>query len=300
MGLTRETLAWLTLRGDEHRQHYTIHLIPKRSGGRRTLLAPNRKLKSAQRWVLKQILQKVPTGDCVHGFATGRSIVSNAAGHTRADVVVSADLVNFFPSISRASVRGLFSWLGYGPEVAETLSLLCTAADRDGARRHLPQGAPTSPALSNLICWRLDRRLCGLAAKLSATYTRYADDITFSGRKELKNGMKRFLPLLRKILGEEGFAINKRKLRFMRKGSRQEVTGLVVNDRTGRPREEVRLLRAILHNCRTQGVASQNRRNDPAFLDRLAGRIGVVRMCNPAQGDRLLAELKAVREASPP
>ena len=111
--------------------------------------------------------------------------------------------------------------------------------------------------------------------------------------------MKRFLPLFRRIANEEGFVLNRHKLRFMRKGSRQEVTGLVVNDKPGRPREEVRRLRAILHNCRIQGPATQNRDNDPAFLDRLAGRIGVVRMCNATRGEKLLAELKAIREAWP-
>ena len=280
-------LAWLASYTARPETHYTIWTIPKRSGGERRLHAPKPITRWVQRWILQNILERVPVSDAAHGFVKGRSIVTNAARHTGRALVVAIDLQGFFPSVSSGTVKGLFAWMGYPEEVAATLARLCTAPG--ATRRSLPQGAPSSPAITNLICWKLDRRLEGVARKFEASYTRYADDLTFSGDRELKNGMKRFLPLVRAIIAEEGFRINKQKLRFARKGSRQTVTGLVVNDRPNVPRPEVRRLRAILHNCARDGVAAQNRKGDPLFLERLRGEIAYVSMVNPAQGANLKA-----------
>ena len=290
--LAPERLGWLASSMVRPATHYTIWTIPKRSGGTRKLHAPKPITAWVQRWILQNILERLPVSAAAHGFVKGRSIVTNAACHVGRELVVSIDLQEFFPSVSSGTVKGLFQWMGYSEEVAGVLARLCTAP---GARwRVLPQGAPSSPAITNLICWKLDRRLEGLARKFEASYTRYADDLTFSGSRELKNGMKRFLPLIQAIIADEGFRINKRKVRFARKGRRQTVTGLVVNERLNVPRAEVRRLRAILHNCARDGVLAQNREGDPLFLERLRGQIAYVSMVNPAQGARLKAAFNRI------
>ena len=281
-------LEWLAFPWDKQTVHYVKRQIPKRSGGMRVIHAPKPLLRRAQRWILENVLERIRPAEVVHGFVKGRSIATNAAQHVAKTVVLSADLEDFFPSVSIATVQGLFLWMGYSGPVARSLALLCTCRCGRG-RRTLPQGAPTSPAITNLVCWSLDRRLEGLARKFEATYTRYADDLTFSGDKELKNGLKRFLPLLLRVVKEEGFRANRRKLRFARQGRQQVVTGLVVNARPGVCRETRRRLRAILHNCRTRGVDSQNTGCDPLFLDRLRGRIAFVSQINPAHGAQLRA-----------
>ena len=287
-------LKWLAGRFDRADLHYVERRIPKRSGGERLLHCPKPLARRAQQWILQNVLQKVRPADAAHGFVRGRSIVTNATPHCRRTVVVSADLVDFFPTISVASVQGVFLWMGYAGEVARTLARLCTCRRTARAHRILPQGAPTSPAITNLVCWSLDRRAEGLARKFGATYTRYADDLTFSGDKELKNGLKRFLPLLMRIVRDEGFRVNRRKLRFARKGRRQVVTGLVVNARPSVSRETRRRLRAILHNCRAHGLDSQNAQNDPLFLDRLRGQVAFVSQINPDHGAKLKAALEDI------
>jgi RNA-directed DNA polymerase len=294
--LTRGRLNWLASPyRDKARTHYVEREIPKRSGGVRRIHAPKRVTRWVQRWILENILQRIPPSDAAHGFVKGRSIVSNASCHAGKAVVLSADIEGFFPSVSLATVRGIFQWMGYPEDVARTLGVLCTCLV--GSRRILPQGAPTSPALANLTCWTLDRRLEGLARKFGAAYTRYADDLTFSGDKEFKNGLKRFLPLLGRIVKDEGFRLNKAKTRFSRKGNRQVVTGLVVNQRPNVPRARVRRLRAILHNCRVHGLESQNRAGDPLFLERLRGEVAFVSQVNPTQGAKLRAELEQIAAA---
>src|SRR5205823_5215015 len=188
------------------------------------------------------------------------------------------------------------------------LALLCTECPRktvifQGTTYHvatgprgLPQGACTSPGLSNQVARRLDRRLGGLATKLGLTYTRYADDLTFSGDAGLENGVGYLMARVRHIARDEGFTVNESKTRVLRRSTAQMVTGLVVNDRPGVRRAEVRRLRAILHRARTEGLERQNRENHPDFGAWLRGKIAFVRMARPEVGDRLLAELDALEE----
>ncbi|MGB0384489.1 MAG: reverse transcriptase family protein [Ardenticatenaceae bacterium] len=267
--------------------------IPKRSGGERLILAPKEELKALQRQVLRDLLDKVPPADAAHGFVRERSIVTNALPHIGKQVILNLDLKDFFPSIIYPRVRGLFISLGYSFSVGSTLALLCTAHEREafdhnGKRyyisvgpRHLVQGAPTSPALANLIAYRLDRRLTGLANKHDFTYTRYADDLTFSG-DEFETA-RRLLGLIPRIVEDEGFTINQSKTRLLRASSRQIVTGLVVNDQLSTPRQLRRRLRAILHNAQTTGLSAQNRDNHEDFRAYLLGMIGFVEQANPAQ-----------------
>ena len=161
--------------------------------------------------------------------------------------------------------------------------------------RGLPQGACTSPGLSNQVARRLDRRLQGLAAKLGLTYTRYADDLTFSGTEEFNGRVGYLLARVRHIAEDEGFAVNAKKTRVLRRNAAQRVTGLVVNDRPGVARKEVRRLRAILHHAHREGLERQNRENRPNFLSWLEGKIAYVAMVRPEVGARLRGEFHALR-----
>ncbi|WP_165221057.1 reverse transcriptase family protein [Aquisphaera insulae] len=305
MGLSVSRLRWLAFHAEvASRVHYVQFRVPKKSGGERILSAPHRSLRLAQEWIQLEILRKLPVGPEAHGFVPGRSILTNATPHAGKALVVNLDLEGFFPSIGFPRVRKVFEHLGYSGSVATILALLCTECPRkavtlDGEMLHvatgprgLPQGACTSPALSNQVAIRLDRRLAGISAKLGFTFTRYADDLTFSGDAEVEAKVGYLLARARHIAEGEGFAVNEKKTRILRRNNRQEVTGLVVNERPGVPRDEVRRLRAILHHARAEGLDAQNRENRPDFRAWLLGKIAFVRMVRPEVGDRLLAELR--------
>jgi retron-type reverse transcriptase len=311
LGISIPRLRWLAFHAEvATRVHYVQFTVPKKSGGERTLSAPHRGLAEAQGWIFREIVDKRPVDDAAHGFVRGRSIVTNAAAHCRRAVVVNMDLEGFFPSITFPRVRSVFRRLGYSPAVATVLALLCTECPRrgavyDGVRYHvatgprgLPQGACTSPGLSNRVARRLDRRLGGLAAKLGLAYTRYADDLTFSGDEALQGRVGYLMARVRHIAGAEGFAVNEAKSRVLRRGSTaQTVTGLVVNDRPGVCRGEVRRLRAILHRAKAEGLAAQNRHGHPDFVAWLRGKIAFVEMARPGAGAGLLADLEGLLKA---
>ena len=297
LGLPVPRLRWLAFHAEAAtRVHYVAFAVPKRSGGTRTLLAPHRTLAAAQRWVFEQVVARLQVEPQAHGFAPGRSILTNAWPHAGQAVVINLDLEAFFPSIGFARVRSVFYRLGFSPAVATILALLCTECPRrtvvyDGTTYHvatgprgLPQGACTSPGLSNQVARRLDRRLTGLAAKLGATYTRYADDLTFSGGPDLDPKVGYLLARVRHLAEAEGFRVNEAKTRVLRRNAAQTVTGLVVNDRPGVPRAEVRRLRALLHRARFEGLDVQNRAGHPDFRAYLQGKIAFVAMIRPEAG----------------
>ncbi|WP_435020306.1 reverse transcriptase family protein [Tundrisphaera sp. TA3] len=307
LGLPVPRLRWLAFHAEAAtRVHYVGFAVPKRSGGTRSLLAPHTTLALAQRWILERIVARMPVEAEAHGFAPGRSILSNALPHAGKAVVANLDLEAFFPSIGFPRVRSVFQRAGYSPAVATILALLCTECPRrtvtyDGTTYHvatgprgLPQGACTSPGLSNQVARRLDHRLAGLSAKLGATYTRYADDLTFSGGPDLDPRVGYLLARVRHLASAEGFRVNEAKTRVLRRNAAQTVTGLVVNDRPGVPRDEVRRLRAILHRARTEGLAAQNRDGHPDFRAYLLGKIAFVGMARPEAGAKLRAEFDSL------
>ncbi len=307
MQLTIPQLRWLAFHTDvATRTHYVKFQVPKKSGGMRTLAAPHKKLKSAQHWILANIVSKMPVTEAAHGFVAGRGIVSNANPHVGKSFVVNLDLSDFFPSIAFYRVRAVYERYGYSGSVATVLALLCTECPRSAVTyagikyeaatgpRGLPQGAPTSPGLSNQVARRLDKRLLGVAAKLGLTYTRYADDLTFSGGPELAEKIGWLLAKVRHIAQEERFAVNEKKTRVMRRSAAQTVTGVVVNDKVTISRTEIRRLRAILHHAKTEGLDAQNREGIPHFREWLRGKIAFVRMVRPEIGDKLLAELNTL------
>ncbi len=262
-----------------------------------------------QRQILHRILDHVPSHPAAHGFVAGRSTVTNAAPHCGAAVLLKFDLTDFFPALHYYRVMGLFASLGYpvgigrfsnrdeAREVAPTLARLCTYTPdpRRFGDGFMPQGAPTSPALSNLVCRTLDARLDGLASRNGGAYTRYADDLAD------------FLPsppgsTSRRSAGSAGgsirFATRRGSLStrskfvqgVIRRSQRQTVTGIVTNDALRVPRDQRRRFRAMLHNCRVHRVASQARGN-PGFADYLRGFASYLHMVHPEEGAELLRQV---------
>jgi len=221
---------------------YRRFTIPKRSGERRRIAAPSPELRDLQRRILRRLLGRLRVHPAVHGFERGRSIVTNALPHARKEVVVRLDLRQFFASTSADTVERYFRRIGWDAKASRLLMIFCTL---DGS---LPQGAPTSPRLSNLVNFRLDSRLAALARKLGAVYTRYADDLTFSFEANDPSPIHGLLWYARQIVEEEGYQLHqKKKLQIRRRHDRQLVTGLVVNDRVNLPRMTRRWLRAVDH-----------------------------------------------------
>ena len=292
--------------------HYHYRVLRKRTGSVRMIEAPKPRLKWMQRQILARILGRIPAHPAAHGFVTGRSIQSFAKPHTGQRVVLRMDLRDFFPSICRARVQALFRTMGYPESVADLLGGICTNAVPRAAwtgvkgeqlreawklydRPHVPQGAPTSPALANLCAYRVDCRLAGLAGSVGARYTRYADDLAFSGDDNFERRVRCFPDHIGAILLEEGFAANHRKTRILRQGVRQKLAGLVVNEQVNVPRAEFDRLKATLANCVRYGMESQNREAHSDFRAHLAGRVGFVESINPARGRRLRALFEQIR-----
>lgn len=216
---------------------YRTRQLETAPGKTRTLHCPVRRLLAVQRAILHDILDHVPLEDACHGFRKGRSIVTHASQHVRQEMVLAVDVKDFFPTITSARVFGVFRSLELADNTATCLTRLTTC------RGILPQGAATSGAIANLVCRHLDRRLSGLARRMGINYSRYADDLTFSGPVRLAD----YKGTIERIVREEGFELNARKCRFMRRHRRQVVTGLTVNDGVSIPRPWRRRLRSLAH-----------------------------------------------------
>lgn len=288
-------------------QHYSRRWLVRPGGGPRLLEAPRPRLRSLQRLLLDEVLAAIPVSGAAHGFVPGRSALTGARRHVGAEVVISLDLAAFFASIRAHQVYGRFRAAGYPEPVAWLLTGLTTTAapvsTLTGAPArlraalavpHLPQGAPTSPALANLVAARLDRRLTGLADALGATYTRYADDLVLSGDRDLGLAAGRVIDTVGRIAAGEGFRLQPTKTRVQRAGQRQTVTGIVVNARPNVRRDSYDALRALLHNAAVHGPQTQNRGGHPDFRAHLAGRVSWVESVNPARGAKLRAALDRI------
>ncbi len=301
LAISPDRLGWyadLQNRANMHEEmavnHYHWHVSPKRAGGHRLIEAPKARLKAMQRRILTGILDQVPPHDDAFGFVKGRSCQQGAQRHAGEELVICFDIKDFFTSVPSGRVFALFRCLGYPENVARNLTGLCTLAtparildrvpDLDRTKLslpHLPQGAPTSPALANLTCFSLDRRLAGLARRAGASYSRYADDLTFSGARAIHDIILKSVP---DILTDEGFALNPAKTRAQSCQHRQMVTGIVVNQHLNLPRPVFDRIKAILHACKSD---ADNRLSDPVFRARLEGQITWVENLNPARGYKL-------------
>jgi RNA-directed DNA polymerase len=286
--------------------HYQRFQIAKKTGGTRIISAPMPRLKAAQRWLLDEVLQRVEVHDAAHGFRKKRSIVSNARPHVGAGVVVNLDLSDFFPTVTYSRVKGVFRALGYGEQAATLFALLCTEPDveeveLDGRRwfvatgaRRLPQGAPTSPAITNVICRKLDRRIGGVAAKLGFVYTRYADDLTFSAKAPDHGDVGKLLRRLRWLIGQEGFAVHPKKTRILRRGRQQEVTGVVVNQRPNVDRATLRRFRALLFQLDKDGPKDKRWGGSSDVFASAIGYASYVAMVDPERGKELVARARQI------
>ncbi|MCW2925102.1 MAG: Retron-type RNA-directed polymerase [Thermoleophilia bacterium] len=302
----------------EGMRNYHYRWIPRAHGVPRLIEAPKPWLAKLQRRVLHGILDRVPPHQTAHGFRLGHSPLTHARRHVGQRAVLGFDLEDFFATVEAGRVFGIFRTIGYPEPVAFQLTALCTnhtaaavrsscprpagavAVDRRArmlqrlAHAHLPQGAPTSPALANLAAYRLDCRLDGLASSLGATYTRYADDIAVSGDGRLLMPGGAIARTVRDIAADEGHQLNDRKTRVATRAARQLVTGIVVNQHPNVPRREVDRLRAELHDAARNGPDRSNRRGVPDYRAHLLGRIAWVGAVNPGRGARLRDSFDAI------
>ena len=315
MGLSISKLRWFTYqRPADAGTHYRRWNIPKRSGGQRTITAPKKALLAAQHWALRNVFEKLPVHGAAHGFLPARSVATNAQMHAGADVIVKVDLKDFFPTVTWRRVKGMLRKAGLSEPVATLLSLLSCEAPRVPVEFRgktlwvatgvpaLPQGAPTSPAITNAICLRMDRRLSGLSTKLGFTYTRYADDLAFSWKKKgdkTKPALGVLMEGLKAILKSEGFVIHPDKTAVLRTSTCQRITGLVVNPagptvpKARVPRDVVRRLRAAIHN-RQKGKPGK----DGETLSQLEGMAAWIFMSDPKKGAAFLAQVRALEPKS--
>ena len=231
--------------------------IPKRSGGTRRITAPTGKLKDIQKCLSVIIAPYYLVPDCVQGFTEGRSVATNAIVHTSKNYVLNIDLKDFFPTITYTRVMKSLQKLGFNEEVSDTIARLCTIPlwDESGQmlRNALPQGSPASPLLSNIVCSSLDQRLMALAKRFGLTYSRYADDLTFSSNHSVYAKEGDFMKKLDEIVRSSGFKINEKKTRLQKKGSRQEVTGLIVGKKINAYRQFTKNLRAAVFHAEIYG-----------------------------------------------
>jgi retron-type reverse transcriptase len=299
VGIEPDALARLMRPGSESGSAYVEFEIAKSSGGTRRIAAPRPPLRAVQQKIYQTILRPVAAHPAAHGFVPGRSTVSNAGPHVGAALLAKMDVEEFFPSIHYRRVAGLFRYIGYPLEVANALAGLTTHRMKlaDGYLvwpGALPQGAPTSPAIANLVARRLDARLDALALKCGATYTRYADDLTFSFRAPPERGLGRFFWWAEGILHQEGFQENSKKRRVLRAHQQQRVTGVVVNQVPHVPREERRRIRAIVHNLKIAKAppeGTDERERSEAYL---RGYVAYVSMIQPELGANLDAQLDGI------
>ncbi len=266
---------------------YTRFQIPKKSGGVRDIEVPSDRLKSIQRWILRNILENIMTHDSCYGFKKGKSIYDNALLHVGKDCVLNMDLKDFFPSITQEDVFYVFYNMGYTKKVSYYLAKFLTKAGV------LPQGSPASPIISNIVAEHMDKRLSKLAESYNAIYSRYADDITFSGATNITN----MIPAVRKIVCEENFQVNEEKTRYSYYYQRQEVTGLIVNKKVSIPKEYLRELKQEIYYCKKYGVNShlQKTENHKSFYkEHIYGKAYFVKMTDEEKGKEILNELDSI------
>lgn len=259
---------------------YRTNTIVKKRGGTRTISAPMKGLKRMQRRVADVLSVPYCPKRCVHGFVPKRGIITNAGVHAGKRFVINLDLKDFFPSIHIGRVIGALTREPFGlqKEVAVTLAQICTF------QGVLPQGAPSSPILSNIICRSLDNALLSLAKECRADYTRYADDITFStNRHQIPEHLGKiegecFVPSarLRQIIEDAGFVLNEEKTRYSTAQGRVCVTGLVVNEKVNVPRFYIRRVRAILHSWEKFGIEQATEEHFAKFSSKRPSEVDLV------------------------
>ncbi len=271
--------------GTKRESSYKTFYIPKKSGGFRRIEAPTQKLELIQNWIKNNILEKFNVSNSATGFKKGTSIVDNASCHCNKKYVLNMDVQNFFPSIKYSKIFKLFNYIGYNNEVCHLLTQLCTNGDNV-----LPQGAPTSPILSNLVNIKLDKRLSCFAKSIGGDYTRYADDITISSNTNLA----KYIQVIQDILKDEGYIVNNKKTRISNSGQKQEVTGLTVNKKVSVNKKIKKELNQAIYFIRKYGLLDHMKRincTKAKYKEHLFGLAYFVKMVEPNTGIRYLQEL---------
>jgi len=291
VGRKNRLITWM-LRRLAHKDPTLYHswFVPKRNGtGQREITAPNSALKWLQKAILEHVLYQVPAHPASVGFEPGISIRENAERHSGKDIVISLDLKDFFPSIGFPRVFGALKSVGLDTKVAGIITAISTWK---GA---LPQGAPTSPRLSNMVTYRLDKKLQSYLGRQKWTYTRYADDITFSfSRADNPNyvlgAVDGIISVVKRIVAEEGFQVNEAKTKIMRRGRRQWVTGLVANEKPNISRQKFRRVRAAIHNAKVLGIPAAAKKagvSPKRFTGWVSGNLAFFQMVNPERTNRM-------------
>ncbi len=279
----------------------------------RILEVPRARLKALQRRVHDGLLARVPAHEAACGFLPGRGVLDHARQHVGQPVLLRFDLRDFFGSVPASRVHALFATLGYSPAVSRALTALTTSRvpepylmrwrdegliSHDHAARlrvaHLPQGAPSSPALASLCAFTLDLRLAALAQAYGARYSRYADDLVISGGPSLAARRLQMEALVGAAAREEGFALQHRKTRCSTRAGAQRVCGIVVNDQPNLPRREFDRLKAVLHGCMVDGPRAHNRSGLADWRGHLIGRVSWAAQINPDKAARLSALLSRI------
>lgn len=286
IGLDNTTLAYM-IKNIENTFYHSVS-IPKKNGGTRELLVPAKSLKHIQQWILKNILHKIPVSRHATGFCIGKSIVTNAECHVGNTCVLNMDMKDFFPSVTQKQIYRIFYYYGYTAEVSHLLSRLCTCSGK------LPQGAPTSPYLSNIVCLKLDKRLSGLASKYHATYSRYADDITISSKSDIK----KMIPIVKDIIQDEGFFVNEKKTRIAYDYQKQEITGLIINNgKISVPKRFRKKLLQEIYYCKKYGVQDHLKHIECEkmfYQDHMYGKAYFIYMVDKTLGKKVLELLDSI------
>ena len=281
--------TFVSSRRDAYRQFQ----IPKKSGGMRTITAPDGELKDIMTtlaFILNELYYPVPEA---MAFISGRSIVENASQHIGQNYILNLDLSNFFTCITANMVEHNLVKLGIAPLVARDIATICTypVVNDHHVVNVVPQGAPTSPVISNICAMTLDNRLSGLARRFHLTYTRYADDITFSSNHNVYQKDGAFMEELNRIIAECHFTINPKKTRLQKRGSRQEVTGLIVVQKTNVSRKFIKNLRVLIHKIRYQAPPTMH------DIHVVRGKLNFLRMVKGADDPTYIAYTKKLNMA---
>lgn len=264
--------------------------MPKKTGGYRKIDVPSLNLKMIQRWILDNIIEKIDISENAYGFRKGKSIVDNAKNHISRKIVFNVDIKDFFPSISREDIFYIFYDLGYTKEIAYIISKLCTY------KGSLPHGAPSSPYLANIRCFKLDYSLNALSNRIKANYSRYADDITISSDDIY--AMKSNINVIRKIIENNGFVLNKKKERIQYINQMQEVTGLMVNNGVKVKRKYKKDIEQHIYYCKKFGVynhlAKIKKQHISFYREYLYGKVNFIKMVEPEIGEKYLNQLNEI------
>jgi hypothetical protein len=290
---------------------YSYYLIKKKKGGYRRIIAPRSNIKSLQKWIQVNILDKVELSVFATGFVKGRSILDNAKIHENKSMILNLDLSNFFETINERRVYGIFKSLGYASNLSVEFAKICTASISDYRFEQLSedkqkyfkdlyslkesvliQGSPTSPGISNIICRRLDLRLSKLANKFGVNYSRYADDITISGNIGDLPG----IGIIRKIIEDEGFIINWNKVGKYRTGQKQMVTGLLIDKEVRIPKKFKKDIYRHLYFCKKYGVSSHFQRVSPDKGYRREWILGKILFIHSIEPDEAKKMMKLVEQ----